>query len=42
MMVFTITPTLGLAYSHLSSDAYTETGAAGMNLKVTPGDVSTF
>ena len=38
----TITPTLGLAYSHLSSDAYTETGAGNMNLKVTPGDVSTF
>jgi len=38
----TITPTLGLAYSHLSADAYTETGAAGMNLKVTPSDYDTF
>ena len=38
----TITPTLGLAYSHLSADAYTETGAAGMNLNVTPSDYDTF
>jgi outer membrane autotransporter protein len=36
----TITPTAGLTFSHLSADAYTETGAGGMNLKVTPTDVS--
>jgi len=38
----TVTPTLGLAYSHLSADAYTETGASGMNLNVTPSDYDTF
>jgi outer membrane autotransporter protein len=37
----TITPTVGLTFSMLSSDAYTETGAGNMNLSVTPGDVST-
>jgi len=38
----TITPTLGMAYSSTSADAYTETGAGGMNLNVTPTDYSTF
>jgi len=37
----TITPTAGIAFSSLSSDAYTETGAGNMNLNVTPGDVNT-
>ena len=38
----TVTPTLGLAYSSTSADAYTETGAGNMNLNVTPTDYSTF
>jgi outer membrane autotransporter protein len=38
----TITPTAGLTFSTLSSDAYTETGAGNMNLSVTPGDVNTI
>jgi len=37
----TITPTVGLTFSSLSSDAYTETGAGNMNLVVTPADVNT-
>jgi outer membrane autotransporter protein len=37
----TMTPTVGLTFSTLSSDAYTETGAGNMNLTVTPGDVNT-
>jgi outer membrane autotransporter protein len=37
----TITPTVGLTFSSLSTDAYTETGAGNMNLTVTPGDVNT-
>jgi len=37
----TITPTIGLNISSLSTDAYTETGAGNMNLKVTPTDVNT-
>jgi len=38
----TVTPTVGLAYSSTSADAYTETGAGGMNLNVTPTDYETF
>jgi len=38
----TITPTVGLTFSSLSSDAYTETGAGNMNLSVTPTDVTTM
>jgi len=38
----TITPTAGLTFSTLSSDAYTETGAGNMNLTVTPDDVNTI
>ena len=38
----TITPTVGLTFSTLSADAYTETGAGNMNLSVTPGDVNTI
>jgi len=38
----TVTPTVGLRYSSLSTDSYTETGAGGANLTVNPGDVDTF
>ena len=38
----TITPTLGFAYTQLSADAYTETGAGTLNLTVTPADVTTM
>jgi len=38
----TVTPTVGLAYSSTSADAYTETGSGGMNLNVTPTDYETF
>jgi len=37
----TVTPTLGLAFSHLNSDTYTETGAGNMNLEVSPTNVNT-
>ena len=37
----TITPTVGLTFSHLSADTYTETGAGNMNLVVSPTDVNT-
>jgi len=37
----TTTPTLGLTWSHLETDAYTETGAGNMNLTVTPDDIDT-
>lgn len=33
------TPTAGLAYTHVSSDSYTETGAGNLNLTVNPDDV---
>ncbi len=33
------TPTAGVAWTHVSSDNYTETGAGGLNLKVNPDSV---
>jgi len=37
----TTTPTLGMTWTHLETDAYTETGAGNMNLTVTPDDIDT-
>jgi len=34
------TPTVGLAYTNVSTDAFTETGAGGLNLNSSPDDVS--
>jgi len=38
----TITPTLGATYTHLSPDAYTETGAGGASLTVETDSIESF
>ena len=34
-----LTPTVGLSYTHVTSDSYTETGAGNFNMTVNPDDV---